>query len=240
MTDDPPEPAGADAVECPSCSARVPPGAFCAQCGARLAAPPGPAFTDPGAWRNPPPPAAPGGFGPPPGAPASPAIPPPPPAYGYAAPYPAAPTGGTNGFAIAALVLALVWVCGLGSALAVIFGAVALSQIKQRQQQGRGLAIAGIVIGAIGVVLTLVLVIAAAVSDDDGNVTFNFGELAPQSYGDDARLDALWDDCEAADMGACDRLYEESPLGSRYEEFGATCGNRAAAEPGTCEVRFGG
>ena len=50
----------------------------------------------------------------------------------------------------------------------------------------------------------------------------------PFAYGDDAALDALWDSCEAGDMQACDDLYFESPVGSEYESFGDTCGNRQA------------
>ena len=46
------------------------------------------------------------------------------------------------------------------------------------------------------------------------------------SYGDNESLDALWDSCEDGDMAACDALYYESPFGSDYEDFGATCGNR--------------
>jgi len=48
------------------------------------------------------------------------------------------------------------------------------------------------------------------------------GDVA--DYGDDAHLDGLWDACAAEDWAACDQLYAESPLGSVYEEFGATCG----------------
>ena len=44
------------------------------------------------------------------------------------------------------------------------------------------------------------------------------------TYGDDAYLDGLWDDCAAGDMTACDALYQESPIGSEYETFGDTCG----------------
>lgn len=46
------------------------------------------------------------------------------------------------------------------------------------------------------------------------------------TYGDDATLDGLWDACEGGDMEACDNLFRESPLGSEYEDFGNTCGNR--------------
>ena len=54
----------------------------------------------------------------------------------------------TNGFAIASFVVALV----CGGPLAVIFGHVALSQIDKNQEDGRGLAIAGLVIGYISLV----------------------------------------------------------------------------------------
>ena len=59
--------------------------------------------------------------------------------------------------------LGIVWLEGLGSILALIFGYIALRQIKQRQQRGRGLAIAGVVLGWIGVGL-LAMVIVLAVS----------------------------------------------------------------------------
>lgn len=52
----------------------------------------------------------------------------------------------------------------------------------------------------------------------------------PQTYGDDASLDRMWDACERGDMGACDRLYDESPLFSDYEDFGFTCGGRTTGE----------
>ncbi len=48
----------------------------------------------------------------------------------------------------------------------------------------------------------------------------------PMDYGDDSTLDRLWDGCEAGDGAACDRLFEQSPVGSDYERFGLTCGNR--------------
>lgn len=48
----------------------------------------------------------------------------------------------------------------------------------------------------------------------------------PCGYGDDARLDALWDACADGDGAACDDLYYTSPFGSAYEAFGNTCGDR--------------
>jgi hypothetical protein len=68
--------------------------------------------------------------------------------------------------AIASLVCSLVlWVlCGpIGPILGVIFGFVALNQIKQSGEGGRGMALAGIIIGGVAIVLgvlALILVIA--------------------------------------------------------------------------------
>ena len=73
----------------------------------------------------------------------------------------------TNGFAIASLVLGIVWIYWLGSLLALIFGLVARSQIEESrgQQSGEGMAIAGIVLGIVGLaVLLLLIIIGASVS----------------------------------------------------------------------------
>jgi hypothetical protein len=61
----------------------------------------------------------------------------------------------TNGLAVASLVLGILWLCWIGSVLALIFGYVALGQIKSQHEAGRGLAIAGIVLGWIGVAMFL-------------------------------------------------------------------------------------
>src|SRR5205809_4737093 len=82
-----------------------------------------------------------------------------PPPYGYL-PL-TAPRAGTNGFSIAAMVLGIVWVWWIGSILALVFGYIAKSQIDRSEgtQNGRGMAIAGIVLGWIGVgILAVILV----------------------------------------------------------------------------------
>jgi len=68
----------------------------------------------------------------------------------------------TNGLAVASLVLGLVWVYGVGSLLAIIFGASAQKQIDASAgtQAGRGMATAGIVLGIIGLVLAVAAIIA--------------------------------------------------------------------------------
>lgn len=71
--------------------------------------------------------------------------------------FPAAPP--TNGFATASLVLGILWLSCVGSVLALIFGYISLRQIKERGEGGRGMAIAGIVLGWGGVALAAILLI---------------------------------------------------------------------------------
>jgi len=61
-------------------------------------------------------------------------------------------------------VLGILWVCWVGSILAVIFGHISLSTMKRSMGRlaGRGMAIAGLVLGYVGVAsLVLVIVLAA-------------------------------------------------------------------------------
>src|SRR5262245_22841380 len=96
---------------------------------------------------------------------------PPPPSY-VAAPHGYPPVARRmNGLAIAAMVLGIVWVYWIGSILAVIFGHVALSQIRKSNgtMGGRGMAIAGVVLGWIGVgTLCLTVIVAIANSGSGG------------------------------------------------------------------------
>lgn len=48
----------------------------------------------------------------------------------------------------------------------------------------------------------------------------------PNTFGDDDRLDELWTQCSDGWGYACDRLFEEAPLGTDYEQFGVSCGDR--------------
>jgi hypothetical protein len=90
-------------------------------------------------------------------------------AYGYG--YTGQQGGGTNGLAAASLA------CGLGGLLigisapvAIPLGIAALVQIKKRQQTGKGMAIAGLIIGSVltvGYILLLVFLFALGSSLDD-------------------------------------------------------------------------
>lgn len=59
----------------------------------------------------------------------------------------------------------------------------------------------------------------------------------PFAEGDDDRLDALHAACRDGDLARCDRLWQQSPRGSEYELYGATCGGRidvGQANAGNC------
>jgi len=89
----------------------------------------------------------------------------------------------------------------------------------------------------------------AAVETDDDVATFFAGldgcfsaenlavlyrEAGSQNYGDNARLDLMFDGCAEGDLRHCDLLALESAIGSGYFEFGATCGGAPAATETSC------
>ncbi|OBH88547.1 DUF4190 domain-containing protein [Mycobacterium sp. E2733] len=134
--------------------------------------PPPPGYGQPPAYDQPP------GYGPPPYQPVPPQFGGPPAGYGPPS-YPGGyypppdylggyglPSGlkpGTNKLAIASLISSFsgVFCCCLGSIAGIVMGAIALNQIKRTQQDGYGLAVAGIVIGVATLVVGLVVAIFA-------------------------------------------------------------------------------
>jgi hypothetical protein len=107
-----------------------------------------PSYPPPPGYGTPPP-----GYGPPP--------------TGYPAPnYAGAygqPSQKTNTLAIASLVASVIgvlpFVCGVGSIIGIVLGVVALNQIKSTGESGRGLAIAGIAVGAVTFLISIVFAI---------------------------------------------------------------------------------
>ncbi|HEY3562657.1 MAG TPA: DUF4190 domain-containing protein [Kribbella sp.] len=64
--------------------------------------------------------------------------------YGYTG------SAGTNGLATASLICSLAGILiGLSAPVGIVLGIIALSQIKKRNQDGKGMAIAGIVVGSL-------------------------------------------------------------------------------------------
>ncbi|EID11021.1 peptidylprolyl isomerase [Mycolicibacterium phlei] len=91
--------------------------------------------------------------------------PPYPPPYGYPAAYPAGPRP-TNTFAVISMVFAFLF-----APLGILFGHLSLSQIKKTGEEGRGLAIAGLVISylvtvAMVLLITVTVVLLVAVARD--------------------------------------------------------------------------
>jgi hypothetical protein len=95
---------------------------------------------------------------------------PPPPGYGppptgYPAPEYSAygpPAQKTNSMAIASLVASCIgFLCWLGSIAGIVLGIVALNQIKQTREDGHGLAVAGIAIGAVSLIVGLIFFVVA-------------------------------------------------------------------------------
>ena len=133
-----------------------------------LRLPPGGGYTPPGGGYTPPPG---GGYSPPPAGPG----------------YTAGPVagGGTNPMAIIALVLSIIAllplctiVFGFGSIIlglaAVVVGYLGMTQARQRGQGGRGLAIAGIIVGALAAILGLLETAGC------GMFSSALGTIAPQ------------------------------------------------------------
>lgn len=123
----------------------------------------------------PPPPPAPGFAAPPPPPPPPGFAAPVPPPPNYAAPNYAPPPGyprpvkpKSNGLAVASLVLGILtvtfgmwclWFFPVLPILAVVFGHISLSQLRRQGGTGRGMAIAGLVMGYIGLAATIVWLI---------------------------------------------------------------------------------
>jgi len=68
----------------------------------------------------------------------------------------------TNGLAVAALICGIVQFFGfwlLGTIPAIVLGHMARKQLRQRNEQGAGMALAGLILGYAGLVLTVIVVI---------------------------------------------------------------------------------
>ena len=121
----------------------------------------------------------PGGYAPTPGgyAPAPGGYPPPGgyPGAGYPPPQQQKP--GTNGFAIASLIFGIIG----GVLLGFIFGFIALSQTKRTGQNGRGLALAGVILSSmwtIGIILAIVLAVTTSAKRDTGGSVSEGGSIS--------------------------------------------------------------
>jgi hypothetical protein len=94
--------------------------------------------------------------------PQGPYVAPAPPVMPYVAPVQTTPK--VDGLAIAALVLGITWCYWVGSLLAVIFGVIAIKRINASLgwRTGKGMAIAGFVLGLVGCGTLIITLLAAA------------------------------------------------------------------------------
>lgn len=73
------------------------------------------------------------------------------------------------------------------------------------------------IIGGIATVLAAIIPIAIYYDP-------NSGPEPPSVVNAGSALDGLAHSCEAWDMGSCDQLFVQAPIGSDYELLGGTCG----------------
>ena len=61
----------------------------------------------------------------------------------------------------------------------------------------------------------------------------------PGDLGDDVLLDRYADECFDGDISSCDDLFRESFLGSGYEKYGSSCGERTKrGQAGACTALY--
>jgi Domain of unknown function (DUF4190)/Septum formation len=113
--------------------------------------------------------------------------------FGTPPPAPVLPAPGTDGFSIASLVLGILPV--LAGLLGVVFGLISLSRIKRSGQGGRGMALAGTVLGGLWLVGITAVVVWHVVDPRAPDRRPGGGVSAPTSIdADDLRVG----DCVAA------------------------------------------
>lgn len=152
---------------------------------------------------------------------------------------------GTNGFAIAALVFGIIG----GALLGVIFGFVALSQIKRSGQGGRGMAIAGLILSGVwvlvvGALIALALATSATRDTTTGQVAGGGGTVSSRDLRPGDCLNNLRDSTDLRSLPAvpCAQPHEGEVFAVFDLPSGAYPGQSevdSLSETG-CGTRFGG
>lgn len=119
------------------------------------------------------------------------------PAYGQ--PAYGAPHGGQlkNGFGITALVLGIIavltgffFIGGLLGIAAIVFGVLGLGRVKRGEANNKGMAIAGIVLGVLGILATaIVIAVGAAFFDEFSSLSDCVNEATTQAEIDQCEAD---------------------------------------------------
>jgi hypothetical protein len=66
---------------------------------------------------------------------------------------------GTSGYAVASIICGVVWICGLGSLIAVLLALIALNDTRDGRRESRTLAWIGLALGVIGMLAPVVLLL---------------------------------------------------------------------------------
>lgn len=69
----------------------------------------------------------------------------------------------TNTEAVASLIFSLLWIFGIGSIAAIIFGHYAIREIRRTGERGDGLAKAGLILGYLGAAPMILIFILALI-----------------------------------------------------------------------------
>jgi hypothetical protein len=169
--------------------------------------------------------------------------------YGYG--YPGAQSSGSNGLAIASLATGIGGFCiGLASPVAVGLGIAALTQIKKRGGDGKGMAIAGLVLGALGtigwILYIVFLVVLGLSSDDDysGAPQPNSSYSTPATYVDDLAVGECFDDSGEEDeviRQPCTDLHDGEIIAGVTLPAGPYPGDKEVDKAGeqSCATAFG-
>ncbi|MEV7971692.1 DUF4190 domain-containing protein [Cellulomonas sp. NPDC089187] len=140
------------------------------------------------------------------------------------------PSDGTDGVALASLITG---VLGTGP-VALVLGIIGLKRTGPGQKGGRGFAIAGTVLGGLGMlgwIIVAILMITAV------NTVDNAIEEANQSLTDlnNEYTAEYAEGCRSGDMMDCDTLYVWAEPGSEEETLAETCNGRGdRSEHGSC------
>lgn len=137
--------------------------------------------------------------------------------------------------------LGILWIFWIGSILALLFGHLGKRTIdaSHGRETGRGLAIAGIVLGWIGVAV-LGLGVIGLVFGSEPEPGFDEGDDPVGGVVFDVDLATLVESCQFGGMFDCDELYWQSEVGSWQEEVAMSCGGRSEVDvEGECEAIFG-
>jgi hypothetical protein len=170
--------------------------------------------------------------------------------YGYG--YPGSQGSGNNGLAIASLATGIGGFCiGLASPVAVGLGIAALTQIKRRGGDGKGMAIAGLVLGSLGTIgwiLYIVLIVVLGLTADDDEY---YGAPEPTSsysgsatYIDDLSVGECFDEGDEEDevvRQPCSGLHDGEVIAGVTLPDGPYPGDKQIDKDGeqSCATAFG-